>query len=93
MVVDLSTIVRPPESCLDASGQTRVIRSRKGWIGVDVAELWRYRELFLFLAWRDILVRYKQTALGVAWALLQPFLTMVIFGWPGSPATAPRMPS
>jgi lipopolysaccharide transport system permease protein len=42
-------------------------------------DLWRYRELFYFLAWRDILVRYKQTALGVAWALLRPFLTMLVF--------------
>lgn len=43
------------------------------------ADLWRYRELFYFLAWRDLLVRYKQTAIGVAWAVLRPFLTMVIF--------------
>lgn len=42
-------------------------------------DLWSYRELFYFLAWRDILVRYKQTAIGVAWALIQPFLTMVVF--------------
>lgn len=42
-------------------------------------DLWQYRELFYFLAWRDILVRYKQTALGVAWSLLRPFLTMVVF--------------
>ena len=42
-------------------------------------DLWRYRELFYFLAWRDILVRYKQTAIGVAWALLRPFLTMLVF--------------
>lgn len=42
-------------------------------------DLWRYRELFYFLAWRDILVRYKQTAIGVVWALLRPFLTMVVF--------------
>ena len=42
-------------------------------------DLWRYRELFWFLAWRDILVRYKQTALGIAWALLQPLLTVLIF--------------
>lgn len=41
-------------------------------------DLWRYRELFYFLAWRDILVRYKQTAIGIAWALIRPFLTMVI---------------
>lgn len=42
-------------------------------------DLWRYRELFYFLAWRDILVRYKQTAIGIVWALLRPFLTMVVF--------------
>lgn len=43
------------------------------------SDLWRYRELFYFLAWRDILVRYKQTVIGIAWALIRPFLTMVIF--------------
>jgi lipopolysaccharide transport system permease protein len=42
-------------------------------------DLWRYRELFYFLAWRDILVRYKQTAIGIAWALIRPVLTMVVF--------------
>ncbi|MEO0353010.1 MAG: ABC transporter permease [Cyanobacteria bacterium P01_A01_bin.15] len=42
-------------------------------------DLWRYRELFYFLAWRDVLVRYKQTAIGVAWALLRPLLTMIVF--------------
>src|SRR4029078_1096948 len=42
-------------------------------------DLWRYRELFYFLAWRDLLVRYKQTAIGVAWAVLRPVLTMVVF--------------
>lgn len=42
-------------------------------------DLWRYRELFYFLAWRDILVRYKQTAIGMAWALIRPFLTMIVF--------------
>ncbi|MEQ9620627.1 ABC transporter permease [Coleofasciculus chthonoplastes] len=42
-------------------------------------DLWRYRELFYFLAWRDILVRYKQTIIGIAWALIRPFLTMVVF--------------
>ncbi|MCI0422162.1 MAG: ABC transporter permease [Acidobacteria bacterium] len=55
------------------------------WIEAGRAEknywrdLWRYRELFYFLAWRDILVRYKQTVIGVAWALVRPFLTMVVF--------------
>src|SRR5919198_4202356 len=43
------------------------------------ADLWRYRELFLILAWRDVSVRYKQTIIGVAWAIIRPFLTMVVF--------------
>src|SRR5688500_8170044 len=42
-------------------------------------DLWRYRELFYFLAWRDVLVRYKQTTIGVAWAVLRPLLTMLVF--------------
>src|SRR5262245_12020364 len=42
-------------------------------------DLWRYRELFYFLAWRDVLVRYKQTAIGAAWALLRPLVTLVVF--------------
>src|SRR6478609_8779340 len=42
-------------------------------------DLWRYRELFIILAWRDVSVRYKQTAIGVAWAIVRPFLTMVVF--------------
>src|SRR5436309_5259762 len=42
-------------------------------------DLWRYRELFYFLAWRDVLVRYKQTVIGVLWAVLRPFLTMLVF--------------
>src|SRR6476469_7265535 len=42
-------------------------------------DLWRYRELFAILAWRDVSVRYKQTAIGVAWAVIRPFLTMVVF--------------
>src|ERR1700684_3607622 len=43
------------------------------------ADLWRFRELFYFLAWRDILVRYKQTVIGIAWALIRPFLTTLLF--------------
>ena len=57
----------------------RVIRPKRGLIAIDFDELWRYRELFLFLAWRDILLRYKQTAVGVAWAVVQPLSTMVVF--------------
>ena len=57
----------------------RVIKPKKGLISIDFAELWRYRELFVFLAWRDVLVRYKQTFLGIAWAVLQPLATVGIF--------------
>lgn len=54
-------------------------QARPGWVAIDFLELWRYRELLLFQALRDIKVRYKQTALGAAWAILQPVLTMVVF--------------
>ena len=57
----------------------RVIRPKSGLVPLDAAELWRYRELFWQLAWRNVLVRYKQTILGVAWAVVQPLLTMIIF--------------
>lgn len=57
----------------------RILRPSKGLISLNLGELWRFRELLGLLAWRDILIRYKQTYLGVAWAVLQPVLTMVIF--------------
>lgn len=57
----------------------RVIRPKEGLVWLDFDELWRFRELFVFLSLRDILVRYKQTYLGVAWAILQPLLTTVVF--------------
>ena len=56
----------------------RVQRSG-GWVSLGLAELWRYRELVYFLTWRDVKVRYKQTVLGGAWAILQPLLTMLVF--------------
>lgn len=56
-----------------------IIQPSKGWISLDLRELWRYRELLYFLVWRDVKVRYKQTALGATWAVLQPILTMVVF--------------
>lgn len=55
-----------------------VIERRPGWRLIDVAELWRYRELLFFLTWRDVKVRYKHTALGAAWAVLQPFGIMLV---------------
>jgi lipopolysaccharide transport system permease protein len=50
-----------------------------GWVSLKLGELWTYRELLYFLVWRDVKVRYKQTALGAAWAIIQPFFTMVVF--------------
>jgi lipopolysaccharide transport system permease protein len=55
------------------------IEPAHGWVSLKLRELWSYRELLYFLTWRDIKVRYKQTALGAAWAVIQPFFTMVIF--------------
>ncbi len=57
----------------------RVIRPRRRLLHVGFDELWRYRELFLFLTWRNILIRYKQTAIGILWAVIQPLLTMIVF--------------
>src|SRR5688572_24315723 len=62
-----------------SSGQVLVIQPSKGWIGVDWAELFRFRELLAFLVWRDVKVRYKQAVLGVAWAVLEPLMAMLIF--------------
>lgn len=56
-----------------------IIRPSKGWVPLNLRDLWEYRELLYFLMWRDIKVRYKQTVLGAAWAVLQPVLTMIIF--------------
>ncbi len=64
---------------LAVSIPTVVIRPSRGWSTLNLRELWRYRELIFFLTWRDVMVRYKQTLLGAAWAILKPFLTMVIF--------------
>ena len=58
--------------------QPVVIRPPKRWVGFGLRELWRFRELLVFLAWRDLKVRYKQTLLGVAWAVLQPLLYMLV---------------
>ena len=59
----------------------QTITPPKGLVRIDWAELWHFRDLFLVLAWRDISVRYKQTALGAAWAILQPVTTMVVFSF------------
>jgi lipopolysaccharide transport system permease protein len=56
-----------------------IIRPSRGWVRINLAEIIRYRELFFLLTWRDIKVRYKQTIIGAAWAIIQPFFTMIIF--------------
>ena len=56
-----------------------VIEPSRGWVALKLGELWEYRELLYFLTWREIKVRYKQTALGAAWAIIQPLFTMLIF--------------
>lgn len=55
------------------------IRPSKGWVSLKLRDLWEYRELLYFLIWRDVKVRYKQTALGASWAIIQPVMTMVVF--------------
>jgi len=55
------------------------IEPSRGWVSIELSELWTYRELLYFLIWRDVKVRYKQTVIGIGWAILQPLLTMVIF--------------
>jgi lipopolysaccharide transport system permease protein len=66
-----------------ASGSRKdvLIEPSRGWSSLKVRELWEYRELLYFLAWRDIKIRYRQTALGMAWAVLQPLLTMLLFSF------------
>lgn len=62
-----------------AHSESLTIQPPGSWHAVDLRELWRYRELIYFLLWRDLKVRYKQTAIGASWAVLQPFVTMVVF--------------
>ncbi len=59
--------------------QEILIKPSHGWISLGLQELWQYRELLYFLTWRDIKIRYKQTVLGAAWAIIQPLFTMAVF--------------
>ena len=74
----MTATATPTESHYD-SGRATLIRPRRGWAALDLRELWDYRELLYFLVWRDVKIRYKQTAIGAAWVILQPFLTAAIF--------------
>jgi lipopolysaccharide transport system permease protein len=64
---------------LPAIKHQTIIQPTKGWFSLQLGALWQYRELLYFLVWRDIKVRYKQTALGVTWVILQPVVSMVVF--------------
>jgi lipopolysaccharide transport system permease protein len=56
-----------------------ILEPSKGWSSLGLHEIWEYKELLYFLVWRDVKVRYKQTALGAAWAVIQPVFTMLVF--------------
>lgn len=79
--VPVGHTLEPPAvtSALVVVAPMLVIEPSRGWVHLGLGELWRYRELLFFLVWRDVKVRYKQTMLGAAWAIIQPFFTMVVF--------------
>jgi lipopolysaccharide transport system permease protein len=71
--------VAPGIPAAPSTRPTTVIAPSKGWQSLQLGELWAYRELLYFLVWRDVKVRYKQTQLGIAWALIPPIMTMLVF--------------
>jgi lipopolysaccharide transport system permease protein len=75
-------VCEPPDAFPARSSSPEIlirIRPARGWKSINARELWRFRELFFFLIWRDVKIRYKQTVLGAAWAILQPLMMMVVF--------------
>ncbi len=70
-MTELSLLEKP-------SPETTILRPTKGWSALNLRDLWVYRELVYFLTWRDILVRYKQTVLGAAWAIINPIINMIV---------------
>lgn len=78
MVIERGSLARSGDAAL-APTVTTVIEASKGWVPLRLREMWEYREVLYFLIWRDIKVRYRQTAIGAAWALIQPLMTMVVF--------------
>src|SRR5215831_20172030 len=73
---DSSPVAHVPGS--EKKGVT-LLEPPRGWQGLDLREIWRFRDLLYFLIWRDVKVRYKQTVLGATWAVLQPLLMMAVF--------------
>jgi lipopolysaccharide transport system permease protein len=78
----MATVTAPPDAAplpLPAEAATVRIEPPRGWIDLRLGEVWQYRELLYFFVWRDVKIRYKQTAIGVIWVILQPVLNMLIF--------------
>lgn len=75
----LDTEIPAPENAAPERKHHLRIEASTGWVSVRFRELWEYRELLYFMIWRDVKVRYKQTVLGAAWAVIQPLFTMVVF--------------
>ena len=73
----MSGVVRPGSAVVEPAPLR--IQASRGWAPLSLGDIWAYRELLYFLVWRDVKIRYKQTVLGAAWAIIQPFLTMVVF--------------
>jgi lipopolysaccharide transport system permease protein len=73
-----STVTATTDQSPTSSLPVTIIEPSRGWARLNLRDLWEYRELLYFLTWRDIKVRYKQTAIGIAWAILQPLITMII---------------
>jgi len=69
----------PTSTMSETNEMVIYLRPSRGWAALNLLELWRFRELILFLTWRDILVRFKQTVFGASWAVIQPLFTMVVF--------------
>lgn len=77
-----SSVEQVPQAIGTAAKETVPVlhlKPSKGWVSLRLRELWEYRELLYFLTWRNVKIRYKQTLLGAAWAVIQPFFTMVVF--------------
>jgi lipopolysaccharide transport system permease protein len=74
-----ATLTEQGDAAQTQHAASLLIEPTRGWVSLGLGELWRYRELIYFFIWRDIKVRYKQTILGGAWAIIQPFFTMLIF--------------
>ena len=95
-VIPSVSVSSRPAGAAEPVSPITVIEPRPGWRPIQLAEIWQYRDLLFFLAWRDVKVRYKQTILGAAWAVIQPLMTMIVlviaFGKLGNMAAHTEVP-